>query len=205
MEPVERRVFGGFEVRKEGDSPPKLVGYAAKFDIWSDNLGGFREKLSPGAFTKVLKSKPDVRLLTNHDGVALARTTSGTLKLEEDGVGLRVEADLDPANPDVARLQSSMGRRDMDQMSFAFRVEPGGALWDLDAEPAERTVNEVSELFDVSVVTFAAYPSTEASLRSNTEAAIQELEEAKKAAAPPEDPGALPAENIRLRRRVEGR
>lgn len=193
MEPMERRVFGGLEVRKNGDGPPKLTGYAAKFDVWSDDLGGFRERLAPGAFSKVLKTNPDVRALVNHEGIPFARSSNGTLSLSEDETGLRIEAEV-PASFD--QLVEALDRGNLDQMSFAFRVEKGGALWDLDADPAERTVNEVSELYDVSVVTFPAYPQTEAALRS--------LEEAKKSAEPP-DPGAIPAENIRLRRGVAGR
>ena len=59
----------------------------------------------------------------------------------------------------------SMKRGDISQMSFGFRPvqwteEPGGASKMLDV-----TLKEV-RLFDVSVVTFPAYPQTEAWARS---------------------------------------
>lgn len=197
MEKAERRIVtGGLELRASAEGAPKLVGYAAKFGVWSDDLGGFRERLQPGAFDKVLRESQDVRLLVNHEGVPLARSTKGTLRLSADSVGLLVEADL-PSH--AAALVESMRRGDIDQMSFGFRTEPGGSAWDLDAEPVERTVSEVAELFDVSVVTFPAYPQTEVALRSLGEARAAVKTEPP---PPPDDPGALPAENIRLRRRV---
>jgi hypothetical protein len=82
-------------------------------------------------------------------GVPLARTTSGTLRLQEDDHGLAVVADLDPNNPDAMRVMSALKRGDLSQMSFAFRT--------VDASFSDdRMVRELREveLFDVSVVTF---------------------------------------------------
>jgi hypothetical protein len=74
---------------------------------------------------------------------------------------LRVEADLDPTNPDAARIISAMKRGDLNQMSFAFSTIKDN--WSDD-----RTVRELREvqLFDVSVVTFPAYEETVAELRN---------------------------------------
>jgi HK97 family phage prohead protease len=105
-----------------------------------------------------------VKLLVNHDGVPIARTKSGTMTLESDDIGLRVRAELDPANPVVAELRSAMDRGDMDEMSFAFRAI--NDEWSPDYR--ERTIREV-KLFDVSVVTFPANPATVAQLRDSTE------------------------------------
>jgi len=159
---IERRSMDSMELRAE-DKPPQLVGYAAKFDAWSEDLGGFREKIAPGAFDRALNEKHDVRLLVNHEGLPLARSTAGTLKLTIDEVGLRIEAELDPANPDVQRLTSALGRGDADQMSFGFRTL--GDAWNLQADPPERTLTDV-ELLDVSAVSFPAYSQTEMALRS---------------------------------------
>lgn len=191
MQPdTERRVMvGKLEVRSAETGPPKLVGYAAKFDVRSQDLGGFVEIIKPGAFDRVLKNGHDVRALVNHDpSLLLGRSSAGTLRVEADEVGLRAEMDL-PDTQLARDLAVSVGRGDIDQMSFGFRVEPGGALWDLDVEPAVRTVQEVAELLDVSVVTFPAYPQTEVALRS--------LEQAKM----PKPAEGLATVNIRLRRR----
>lgn len=157
----ERRVaYTTLEMREVGDGRT-LVGYAAVFDSPSEPLP-FTEYVKRGAFTKTIKDGADVRLLIDHEGVPLARTKSGTLTLEEDDRGLKVMADLDPANPDAARVMSAMKRGDLSQMSFAFRTIK-------DHWSDDRTVRELKEvqLFDVSVVTFPAYEQTMAELRSH--------------------------------------
>ena len=140
---------GGFELR----------GYAAVFDKLSEDLGGFREVIKRGAFKPPLKNGDDVRLLVNHNpDLLLARTASGTLKLDEDPTGLRVSADI--ADTQAGRdLRVLVDRGDMSQMSFAFRVLEDE--WDVDEDDnLTRTITKVRELFDVSPVTYPAYPDT---------------------------------------------
>jgi hypothetical protein len=165
--PVDERrtiAYSNLEVRAENDGKT-LIGYAAVWDSPSEFMG-FTEFVKRGAFTKTLNDGADVRLLIDHDGVPLARTKSGTMALEEDERGLRVEAELDPMNPDAARIMSAMKRGDLSQMSFAFRTIKDN--WNPD-----RTVRELREvqLFDVSVVTFPAYEQTVAELRRKQETA----------------------------------
>jgi HK97 family phage prohead protease len=140
-----------------------LTGYAAVFDSPSEPLP-WTEFVKRGAFTKTLKDGADVRLLIDHEGIPLARTKSGTLSLIEDERGLFVEADLDPSNPDAARVISAMRRGDMNQMSFAFRTIK-------DAWAKDRSTRDLKEvqLYDVSIVTFPAYEETVAELRSRKE------------------------------------
>lgn len=137
-----------------------LVGYAAVWDSPSEPLP-YTEFVRRGAFAKTINDGADVRLLIDHTGVPLARTRSGTLNIEEDENGLLVEADLDPLNPDAARVISAMRRGDMSQMSFAFRSIKDS--WNTDK--SVRELREV-QLFDVSVVTFPAYEQTIAEVRS---------------------------------------
>jgi HK97 family phage prohead protease len=127
----------------------------------------FVEYVRKGAFAKTLNDGADVRLLIDHEGVPLARTKSGTLMLEEDDRGLRVEATLDPMNPDAQRVLSAMRRGDLSQMSFAFRTVK-------DSWNSDRTIRELREvqLFDVSVVTYPAYEDTIVSLRSRQDVTV---------------------------------
>ena len=125
------------EVRSENDGKT-LVGYAAVWDSPSEYMG-FTEFVKRGAFSKTLNDGADVRLLIDHEGVPLARSKSGTLALEEDERGLRVEAELDPMNPDAARIMSAMKRGDLSQMSFAFRTIKDN--WN-----ADRSVRELREV-----------------------------------------------------------
>jgi Escherichia/Staphylococcus phage prohead protease len=158
------------EVRESGEGSGEftLTGHAAVFNRWSEDLatwaGSFRERIAKGAFGDVLKRKPDVRLLFNHDGLALARTKSGTLELSEDDEGLRVWARLAPTST-AMDLRMAMQRGDIDQMSFAFTVAEDEWHEDHETDEIERTIVRVGDLFDVSVVTFPAYPDTAAALR----------------------------------------
>lgn len=142
-----------------------LVGYAAVFDSPSEPLP-WTEFVKRGAFRKTIKDGADVRLLIDHEGVPLARSKSGTLSLEEDDFGLRIEAQLDETNPDAAKIMSALRRGDISQMSFAFETVKDS--WSPDKRTRE--LREV-KLFDVSVVTYPAYEQTVAELRSrnNTE------------------------------------
>lgn len=151
------------EMRKD-EASPKITGYAAVFNSYSEEMWGFREIITPGAFTDALK-KSDVRALINHDAnLVLGRNTSGTLTMTEDDNGLAVE--IDPPDTQYARdLQTCMKRGDIDQMSFAFIV--ADAHWNdtHDGLPV-RTITRMEELFDVSIVTYPAYPATSADVRS---------------------------------------
>lgn len=157
--------YTNLEVRAS-DAGDTLVGYAAVFDSPSEPMP-FTEIVKRGAFAKTLNDGADVRLLIDHEGVPLARTKSGTLKLEEDERGLKVEATLDPSNPDSMRVISAMRRGDLSQMSFAFRTIK-------DSWSNDRMLRELREvqLYDVSVVTYPAYEDTIAELRRKADATV---------------------------------
>jgi HK97 family phage prohead protease len=155
----------GVEFRQKDENVFAFRGHAAVFDSLSENLGGFREVIKRGAFKDVLTD--DVRLLVNHDSnLLLARTASGTLTLEEKPEGLFVEADIDARQSYANDLKIAMERGDMNQMSFAFGsgVEDD---WEEDGEGRlVRTIKRFKSLFDVSAVTYPAYPATDAGFRA---------------------------------------
>jgi hypothetical protein len=156
--------FSAVEQRNDDDKDTLLfTGYASVFNKGygvRDQRGQYTETIKPGAFKKTLKEQDDVRFLVNHDGIPLARTSSGTLELEEDDYGLFVRAELDPSNPTVAEIASAMKRGDLNEMSFAFAAIRD----DFDAREENREVTE-ARLFDVSVVTYPANPWAGAKLR----------------------------------------
>jgi HK97 family phage prohead protease len=160
------------------DDAPELVGYAARFDDVTTISGLFDEVIRRGAFADTIKDKDDVRALHNHDeNQILGRTTSGTLKLEEDDTGLRVV--INPPDTQQARdLMVSIERGDIDQMSFGFSVVE--ERWN-SSEEEERELRELIKvrLFDVSTVTFPAYTSTSIGIRSAEEVMKQHLASAE--------------------------
>lgn len=163
---LERRFLSQGELRvKKDDSGQKIAGYATKFTpAMSEDLGFFREQIDPHAFDACLAANPDVRGLWNHDANhVLGRTIAGTLRLSTDATGLFYE--IDPPATNVAKdLMISMERGDVTQSSFGFICIED--TWREDADGNYiRTVLK-AELFDVSPVTFPAYPDATSGVRA---------------------------------------
>lgn len=124
-----------------------------------DWLGEYKETILPGAFAKTLREQGDVPFLFNHDGIPLASTGSGTSRLAEDGKGLRNEADLDRRDALTNSICVQLQRGVLSKMSFSFRAIKDG--WN-DAYD-DRGVSEAA-LYDTSIVTYPANPTTSAEL-----------------------------------------
>jgi hypothetical protein len=158
---IERRYYPATEIRTINENEPGLTGYAAVFNSMSEDLGGFREVILPGAFAQAVR-EDDVRALWNHDpNYVLGRNRSGTLTLSEDDHGLPI--DVKPPDTQWARdLMVSIGRGDVTQMSFGFSVT--GQRWEKEDGEDVRYLTSV-RLFDVSPVTYPAYQATEVQAR----------------------------------------
>jgi uncharacterized protein len=183
------------ELRADGEGEaPKLRGHAAVFNSPSELMGGcFREIILPGAFADSLQES-DIRALVNHDSrMVLGRSSAGTLRVSEDETGLAIE--IDPPDTSYARdLIISMQRGDISEMSFAFTVAEDGQEWTRDPDESgnwTRTISKFSRIYDVSPVTYPAYPETDCALRT--------LETVKaKDAAPPVDGDEIVMRRLRL-------
>jgi uncharacterized protein len=158
----ERRNFPVTELRvEERDEKREVIGHASLFNSLSEDLGGFREMIEPGAFDSVLQD--DVRALFNHDpNLVLARTKSGTLRLSVDDNGLQYR--FEPPDTTAGKdLLVSLERGDIDQSSFGFRVKED--KWEERDGEIVRIIKKFERLFDVSPVTFPAYPDTDVAKR----------------------------------------
>ncbi len=166
---IERRFVGAqVELRESRTGGPgRIEGYAATFESNSVDLGGFIERLAPGAFRAALAAGDDCRCLRNHeDDNLLGRRSAGTLELSEDSHGLRFACEL--PNTQVGRDTAEMVRRkDMTGCSFQFTMGgPDDEAWDFSTPMPVRTIKRVGKLFDVGPVTFPAYESTRVDMRS---------------------------------------
>jgi len=174
---MEMRTQQGLEIRVEpgADGGEKIEGYAALFNVPSQDLGGFREIILPGAFNATLSA--DVRALWNHNDLyVIGRTTNGTLWLQEDERGLAVVADPPPTQW-AEDLKISIRRGDISQMSFQFRVKPGGDEWRQENGQVIRVLKPGGlDLYDVSPVTFPAYLETVASVGASVRKKAEELQ-----------------------------
>ncbi|MEV6638424.1 HK97 family phage prohead protease [Actinoplanes sp. NPDC051470] len=159
---LERRVFlSEVETRTAGEGKRVIHGYAYKFNAKSQNLGGFREQVFTGAGKDSIEAD-DIRALMNHDAnLILGRNRAGTLRMTEDSTGLEYEIDADERQSYVRDLLIALERKDVDQSSFGFVVNPDGEKWSLDEDETPlRTLTSI-RLFDVSPVTYPAYLSSE--------------------------------------------
>lgn len=167
------------EQRDEATASRTITGYAAKFECWSDPImGWFREKIARGAFDDCDLS--DVIMCFNHrDDAILSRTTSGTLQLEVDDIGLRFS--FEAPNTTLGNdMQELVRRGDVSKCSFRFGVKQDEWTYadeqnGLNAD--ERTILKFSRVVDVALVVFPAYPDTEASVRHLEERKAEWLKE----------------------------
>ncbi len=202
---MEKPVIEGKELRNivatelrtidGGNGKRKIEGYAAVFNEMSEDIGGFQEKIADGAFASTIQND-DIRALWNHNAdYPLGRNKAGTLTLEEDNKGLRFV--IDPPDTQYSRdLIVSIDRGDVDQMSFGFRTIKDH--WEMNGAKVVRTLIEV-KLYDVSPVTYPAYPQTSAAVRSK----LEEFTQADQVAMQEASRKAAQVRNLNRKRKIQ--
>jgi hypothetical protein len=180
-EEMEKRAWqaGRCEVRALEDGRRRIVQRAVPYGELSVDLGGWREVIVAGAFAT---DGEDIHALWQHrSDQVLGRTTTGTLRLQQDDTGIYSE--IDPPDTQWARdALVSIERGDVDRSSFAFYTDEDE--WLLTANEVIRRVKR-GRLAEVSPVTFPAYPSTSTALRDK--AAAMRAQAAAGAGEPPAD------------------
>jgi HK97 family phage prohead protease len=143
----------------------KLWGYAAIFDAPTEirEYGRtFTEVVRRGAFQRSLGENKDIICTFNHDvGKLLGRTSSQTLTIKEDKVGLYFEVSL----PDTAtgnEVKELALRGDLLGASFTFTVPKEGESWASNT----RELKDL-DLYELGPVVLPAYKDTKIGMRSN--------------------------------------
>lgn len=159
MSAADRERRSAVELRAAGN---RLAGYAAVFGSLSADLGGFRERIAYGAFTRALAAAPDVVALFDHDRRSvLGRTLSGTLRLREDARGLAFE--IDAPQTSIGRdVLEMVGRGDVTGASFSFAAR--AEQWSGQGVDTVRELTDL-DLFDVTVTPTPAYPDASVARR----------------------------------------
>jgi HK97 family phage prohead protease len=171
----EIRAFN-FEVRAEQNEEHGhfLVGQPIVYGART-NLGWYDEIIDDGALADT--DLRDVRFLINHntDMIPLARSrnnnTHSTMQLEvvpTRGMDIRVDIDTDN-NADAKSLYSAVGRGDITGMSFMFIVDKD-AWEDINSDHPTRHIRSISQVLEVSAVTFPAYSQTSIQQRGLSDA-----------------------------------
>ena len=165
---METRFFDTTVELRAGDGDGEtgeriLEGYAAVFGTPSDIGGMFTETIRKGAFSKTIKETDQVMLWNHDDGKPLGRRSKGTLRLSEDGHGLKASVTLaDTSWGNDAHI--SVKRGDVQGMSFRFAAVQ--EKWDeSDLNNIKRDILE-ARVPEVSPVTFPAFPQTEIEARA---------------------------------------
>lgn len=166
----EKRSYA-FEIRAEQneDEVGVVTGRPIVYDSRTD-LGYFDEVIERGALDGA--DLRDVRFLVNHDisKIPLARSrnnnANSTMQLMVDDQGMQIRVNLDVKNNSEARnLYSAIERGDVSGMSFMFAVD--NDEWsELETDHPTRHVKKISNVVEVSAVTFPAYEDTEISVRN---------------------------------------
>lgn len=158
---------------KTDDGKQYLEGRAASYNVLSDDMGGWRERIMPGAFTRALNEKQDVRHLLNHKPYpVLGRTSAGTLELTEGTDGLHFRTLLsDSFIAEFPSFVEGVERRDINECSFGFVALDTNWVEEQDASSKRNrpiVIRELRdlELLDISTVTYPAYPETKTQVSS---------------------------------------
>ncbi len=165
---TRKRLFKMQEVRaEEVDGKRTIGGYAAVFEVMSENLGWayeVREKIRAGAFQRTLAEDQQMAFWNHNVDAPIGSTKNGSLRLKEDDHGLAFSLDL----PDTTMgrdVYTNIRSGIVDSMSFGFQVEKEEVdMGEKDSDPVIRTLLSV-RLFEVSPVVFPAYPQTEVEAR----------------------------------------
>src|SRR5262245_34975603 len=142
------------EIRDSGNGIPgsySIKGHAAVYNKWSLDLGGFRERVRPGAFDRVLSEDPHVLHVWDHDTArSLSSTESKTypLELKSGKRGLEFYSRVAPTSY-ASDLRMLIEGDVVKQSSFAFTVreDEWRFIEDEDEERIERSIVEVDQLF----------------------------------------------------------
>lgn len=161
----ERRFFNStvsFETREGAKDENVIEGYAAVFNKDSEDFGGWTERIAPGAFSEVLKD--DAVALFNHDPNQVLGRNGVNVTLSEDKIGLKYRIKL-PGTALANDMRELIKSEIITQSSFAFTVRE--QKWeDVKDKNSIRTITKVARLYDVSPVTYPAYPDTTVAARS---------------------------------------
>ena len=150
------------EVRSEQDSPNititgEAIVYGTAYRV-VDMFGEFRETIHAGAAADLLGRGVDCRLLFNHGGLPMARTTSGTMTLIDDPDALRFVAKLDARQQLANDFAIAVERQDLSQMSIGMLV--GNDKWGEDGDGETRDIFALADLQDISGVTYPCSATT---------------------------------------------
>jgi hypothetical protein len=175
----ERRFISAPHVRSQETAGKRILsGLAARFNVLSEDLCGWRERLAPGCFRASLASGQDVKLLADHDSAKiLGRLQNRTLSVWESSEGLAFRCEL-PDTTVAGDVFALCQRGDLTECSFGFRCTDQSWGQEQDPEDRKQIINvrtvRAATVFELSCVAFPAYPETSISVDAAARALFPE-------------------------------
>lgn len=157
---------------EDGDNGKMVLeGYAIRFEMpatyknYGWNGESYTEVVHKGALAKTDMSGVVLRYNHSDQVMVMARTKNNSLQLIPDDQGLLIKAELidTQTNRD---LYQAVKEGLIDKMSFAFIVRDGGDSWTYSKDEIKREINDIEKLYDVSIVDFPFYDSTDVHTRT---------------------------------------
>lgn len=132
-------------------SDAAFEGYASVFN----GVDSYGDTILPGAFKNVIKAARKGRMpkmFANHRSWEMP--IGKWLELTEDERGLFVRGEFTPGNPQAEVVRAAMKHGTVDGLSIGFRMQPDD--YELVDEGEQRVIKNISDLVEISAVTFPA-------------------------------------------------
>ena len=141
----------------------KFVGEKGKFVGYASVFGGvdsYGDTIRAGAFQNAIKHGKLPKMFDNHKSweLPIGKWTS----ISEDSKGLLVEGEFTPNHPKADMVRAAMQHGTVDGLSIGFRMKEG----DYEMDGANRTIKNITDLVEISVVTFPADDNARVDLTS---------------------------------------
>lgn len=153
-----------FEVRKAKDSDERyLEGYFIRYNEETELYDNIYEEVTREAVENSIKDR-DIKCLFNHDtAIVLGRTGNNTLELKSDEKGLYGKVLINQEDTQARDILARIDRGDINACSFGFSINDEEVINREDG--STKFILKDIDLYEVSPVTFPAYPTTSISAR----------------------------------------
>lgn len=152
-------------VKRDDGEEFHLVYTAPPFGSWSVDLGGFRERIDPEAFTE--SGEDVIATLEHNNALLLGRVSAGTLTMEATDDGFINDILLNPNTTAGRDAKAHAERGDIKGASFEFAVL--GDEWN--EELTERTVTK-GVLYQTGPVANPAYEMNDVEVAHRSRARV---------------------------------
>lgn len=147
------------------DGAGTFSGYASVFG----GVDSYNDTIMPGAYKSMIQKISDgaarmPKMFINHKSWELP--VGKWTKMYEDEKGLLVEGELTPGNPDAAIVKAAMQHETIDGLSIGYMLSSDDVEFINKEDSTIRVIKNVSELVEVSIVTFPADDAARVDLSS---------------------------------------